>query len=111
MDKILQDVGETFLFQWEGGEDGVIEYVRFVTAPKASIILQSNCSISFSFRIDDYGLITSTEKVTPQLVPGIVVADVGTLEPGHALHQVRLGRVESEVVVVVHENPGANFPA
>ena len=63
------------------------------------------------FVFDKNGFVSAAEEVAPELVTGVDAAGECVLKPLHALYQIRAGGSESEVVVVIHEHPGKDFPA
>jgi hypothetical protein len=46
-----------------------------------------------------------------ELVPMIEPDGVGALEPGHARHQIGVGGLQNQMVMVAHQAPGMHLPA
>src|SRR5690606_6095031 len=57
------------------------------------------------------GLVAPSEKVPPQVAPGVETPGVGVLEPLHPGDEIWLRRAKDRMVVVVHQHPRENLPA
>ena len=62
------------------------------------------------FRFDQKGLVSTLEKVPMQAVSAIVSDRVGALEPVHSRNQIRLGRLQKDVVMVSEQHECMNLP-
>ena len=61
--------------------------------------------------LHQHRLVTVAKQAAPCLVPDVVASGDGVLQPAHASHQIGLGRLYKEVVVVSHQHPGVHPPA
>ena len=62
-------------------------------------------------RINHQSFVTALQKVAILLMPNIEPLRVRTLQPAHADDQIRLGRLQKQMVVISHQNIGMNQPA
>ena len=48
--------------------------------------------------------------MAPEMVAGVDAAREGVLKPAHAVDQIRIRRADGQMVVIIHQNPGVDFP-
>ena len=63
------------------------------------------------FRFHHHGVVPARKQVAPHAVARVETLGVGSLEPFHAVHQVRARGLEENVVVVGHQGIGVHGPA
>jgi hypothetical protein len=63
------------------------------------------------FHVDGDRFVSPLKKVAAVLMPDVPSLGKGLLQPAHAIHEIGLGGVEEEVVVIAHEDEGMDMPA
>jgi hypothetical protein len=59
---------------------------------------------------NDHRFVTASKQSPPLPVLHVVAPSQCVLQPSHARHQIRLRRLQEEVVKIAHEHPSVNTP-
>ena len=62
-------------------------------------------------RLYQQRLVAALKEMAVQIVPVVVAGGVGSLQPLHAVHQIRLAGFDQQVVMVGHQHVGMDDPA
>ena len=61
--------------------------------------------------INDDRLVTSLKQMAKDLMPPVVALRVGSLQPFHPRHEVCLGSLHQQMIVIAHQHVSVNEPA
>ena len=73
-------------------------------------VITGRAQIAVPAALDQLGLVASAQDVGGQCVPVVQPNGVGALKPLHPRHQVGVGSLDHQVVVVAHQAKRMHLP-
>ena len=73
-------------------------------------VVASRAQVAVAAALHQLRLVPPAEHMAEEFVPVVEPDGVGALQPGHAGHQIGIGRFQHQMIMIAHQAIGVNLP-